>query len=169
MARFSPIIEEVARFAQKGGAVFGICNGFQILLELGLLPGAMLRNRSLHFICKFVTIRVENDSTRFTSQCTAGELLRIPIAHNEGNYYIDAEGLAELETNGQVVFRYASPTGEVADAFNPNGSLNHIAGIVNKAGNVLGLMPHPERASERMLGSEDGKKIFASLIESFRG
>ncbi len=166
MARFSPIMEEVVRFAQKGGAVLGICNGFQILLELGLLPGAMLRNKSLHFICKFVNIRVENDSTRFTSQCEAGETLKIPIAHNEGNYYIDPDGLAELEGNGQVVFRYASPAGEVSERFNPNGSLHNIAGIVNKKGNVLGLMPHPERASESLLGSEDGKKIFGSLIES---
>ncbi len=167
MARFSPIMEEVARFAQKGGAVLGICNGFQILLELGLLPGAMLRNRSLHFICKFVTIRVENSATRFTSQYRTGETLRIPIAHNEGNYTIDPAGLEELEANQQVVFRYASPTGEVTEEFNPNGSLGNIAGIVNKQGNVLGLMPHPERASESLLGSEDGKKIFGSLIESF--
>ncbi len=167
MARFSPIMEEVARFAQKGGAVLGICNGFQILLELGLLPGAMLRNKSLHFICKFVSIRVENRNTRFTSMCKQGETLRIPIAHNEGNFYLDPERLDELEANRQVVFRYASPEGEVSERFNPNGSLNNIAGIVNKQGNVLGLMPHPERASEQLLGSEDGKKIFASLIESF--
>ena len=167
MARFSPIMEEVARFAQKGGAVLGICNGFQILLELGLLPGAMLRNKSLHFICKFVSIRVENRNTRFTSMCKQGETLRIPIAHNEGNFYLDPERLDELEANRQVVFRYASPEGEVSERFNPNGSLNNIAGIINKQGNVLGLMPHPERASEQLLGSEDGKKIFASLIESF--
>ena len=166
MARFSPIMEEVVRFAQRGGAVLGICNGFQILLELGLLPGAMLRNESLHFICKFVSIRVETDSTRFTSQCRTGETLKIPIAHNEGNYYIDPQGLEEIEENGQVVFRYASPAGEISEQFNPNGSLHNIAGIVNKEGNVLGLMPHPERASESLLGSEDGKKIFGSLIES---
>ncbi|NOY78890.1 MAG: phosphoribosylformylglycinamidine synthase subunit PurQ [Calditrichaeota bacterium] len=166
IARFSPIMEELADYAEKGGRLLGICNGFQILLEIGLLPGAMLKNQSLHFICKFVNVRVENANTYFTSTCQTGEVLKIPIAHNEGNYYIDPDGLKTLETNQQVVLRYASPEGDVSLAANPNGSLNNIAGIINKRGNVMGLMPHPERASEALLGSEDGKKIFQSMIRS---
>ncbi|GBD93925.1 phosphoribosylformylglycinamidine synthase 1 [bacterium BMS3Abin05] len=167
IARFSPIVQEIIDYAEKGGRVLGICNGFQVLLEIGLLPGAMLRNKSLHFICKFVHVRVENSDTLFTSACRKKEVLKIPIAHNEGNYYIDSEGLKALEGNNQVVFRYASPEGQITEAHNPNGSLNHIAGIVNRRGNVLGLMPHPERASEALLGSEDGKKIFRSMVQAF--
>jgi len=166
IARFSPIMEELVDYAEKGGKLLGICNGFQILLEIGLLPGAMLKNQSLHFICKFVNVRVENADTYFTSICQTGDVLKIPIAHNEGNYYIDLEGLKALEANHQVVLRYASPEGKVNPSTNPNGSLNNIAGIINKRGNVMGLMPHPERASEALLGSEDGKKIFQSMIRS---
>ncbi len=164
IARFSPIMEEVVNYAENGGRLLGICNGFQILLEIGLLPGAMLKNQSLHFICKFVHVRVENVDTYFTSACQTGDVLKIPIAHNEGNYYIDSEGLKALETNNQVVLRYASAEGDVTPETNPNGSLNNIAGIVNRRGNVMGLMPHPERASEALLGSVDGKKIFQSMI-----
>ncbi len=165
IARFSPIMEELVNYAENGGKLLGICNGFQILLEIGLLPGAMLKNQSLHFICKFVNVRVENANTCFTSMCQAGDVLKIPIAHNEGNYYIDSEGLKALEANNQVVLRYASAEGDVTPEANPNGSLNNIAGIVNRRGNVMGLMPHPERASEALLGSEDGKKIFQSMIQ----
>jgi len=158
IARFSPIMKEVISFAKAGGLVIGICNGFQILLEAGLLPGAMLRNRSLHFICKYVELKVENTDTSFTQKYKKGQILRIPIAHNEGNYYIDAPGLAELKKNDQIVFRYH---GE-----NPNGALDDIAGIVNKERNVLGMMPHPERSSEVELGSTDGRGIFESIVES---
>ena len=160
IARFSPIMKEVVAFAKAGGLVIGICNGFQILLEAGLLPGAMLRNTSLHFICKYVELKVESTDTAFTSKYKKGQILRIPIAHNEGNYFIDEPGLAELKKNDQIVFRYH---GE-----NPNGALDDIAGIVNKERNVLGMMPHPERSSEAELGSTDGRGIFESIVESMR-
>jgi phosphoribosylformylglycinamidine synthase len=156
IARFSPIMEEVIKYAKGGGIVIGICNGFQILLEAGLLPGAMLRNTSLHFICKYVELKVENNTTPFTSDYKPGQKLRIPIAHNEGNYYIDAQGLQSLKDNQQIVFRYTK---------NPNGSIEDIAGIVNKEGNVLGMMPHPERSSEKDLGSSDGYPVFTSLLK----
>jgi phosphoribosylformylglycinamidine synthase I len=167
IARFSPIMKEVVRFAQKGGIVVGICNGFQILCETGLLPGALMRNASLQFVCKHVYVRVETSETRFTSQCARGEVLRIPIAHGEGNYIADNGVLSQLEDNRQVVLRYCERNGAVTDAANPNGSMNNIAGIINERGTVLGLMPHPERASEPILGLTDGRKIFQSLIESF--
>ncbi|HHM23989.1 MAG TPA: phosphoribosylformylglycinamidine synthase subunit PurQ [Bacteroidetes bacterium] len=167
IARFSPIMREVVDFAKKGRPVMGICNGFQILLETGLLPGAMLRNESLRFVCRFVNVRVENANTPFSGRCDEGQVLKIPIAHNEGNYYADPDTLEALEGNGQVVLRYCEANGEVTRAANPNGSLHNIAGIVNRQGNVFGLMPHPERASELLLGSEDGKRIFESIIESF--
>lgn len=167
IARFSPIMQEVIKFAHKGKPVMGICNGFQILLESGLLPGAMEKNKSLRFICKFVNLRVETTRSNYTSRCEKDQILKIPIAHNEGNYYLDAERLAELEGNNQVVLRYCDANGEITEAANPNGSLHNIAGIVNKQGNILGLMPHPERASEKILGSEDGKFIFQSLIDNF--
>jgi len=166
MARFSPIMQEVVHLAQRGGLVLGICNGFQILLEAGLLPGAMLRNQSLRFICRPVYVRVERTNTPFTHICHEGEVLKMPIAHNEGNYYIQPEGLSELEENGQIVLRYCTSDGQVTPEANPNGSMGNIAGIVNRARNVMGLMPHPERASEALLGSEDGKKIFLSMIQS---
>jgi len=168
IARFSPVMGGVKEFAQRGGLVIGICNGFQILLEAGLLPGAMLRNRSLHFICKDVHVRVENAATPFTTACKPGQVLKIPIAHAEGNYYTDPVTLAGLQANAQVVFRYCTPDGKVTSEANPNGSLDSIAGIRNAEGNVLGMMPHPERCAEEVLGNEDGRLIFQSIIESLR-
>lgn len=167
IARFSPIMQEVIKFAKNGRPVIGICNGFQILLESGLLPGAMLKNRSLRFVCKYVYLRVENSDSVYTKNCENQQILKIPIAHNEGNYFLDSEKLEELEANNQVVVRYCNQQGEITDKDNPNGSSNNIAGIINKKGNVFGLMPHPERASELQLGSDDGKYIFQSLIESY--
>ena len=166
MAKLSPLTSAIADFAEKGGMVMGICNGFQILLEAGLLPGAMLPNKSLTFVCEFVHLRVENASTPFTSLCQKGEVLRMPIAHAEGNYTCSPETLSELEANGQIVLRYCSPEGEVSEDYNPNGSVSNIAGICNRSGNVFGLMPHPERASEAILGSTDGIKIFESVVQS---
>ncbi len=165
IARFSPVMNAVRRFAEEGGPVIGICNGFQILLESGLLPGAMIRNRTLHFICRYVHLEVTRNDTPFTLAYAPGDVLRIPIAHNEGNYYADDETLERLEQNNQIVFRYCGPGGERDDRYNPNGACAGIAGIVNERGNVLGMMPHPERASERALGSEDGRALFASLIQ----
>jgi phosphoribosylformylglycinamidine synthase subunit PurQ / glutaminase len=166
IARFSPVMESVRDFAEKGGLVIGICNGFQILVEAGLLPGALVRNKTIHFICKFVNLRVENADTPFTNQCEVGQVLRIPIAHNDGRYFCDKETLKRLERNGQIVFRYCTPDGEVTEEANPNGSVGNIAGIVNEKGNVLGMMPHPERASERLLGSEDGLFIWRSILSA---
>ena len=166
MAKLSPITEAICEFAERGGLVMGICNGFQILLESGLLPGAMLPNKTLSFICRFVHLRVENDQTPFTHLYSKGEVIRVPIAHAEGNYTCSPETLKELEENGQVVVRYSSPEGEVSPEYNPNGSLNNIAGICNRRGNVFGLMPHPERASETILGSVDGLRMFQSIVES---
>jgi len=164
IARFSHIMQEVVKFANRGKLVLGICNGFQILTECGLLPGALMRNENLRFVCKHVYIRTENADTLFTCRLNKGQILRIPIAHGEGNYYIDDDGLKELYDNEQIVFRYCSSTGEVADEYNPNGSLDHIAGIINKNGNVLGMMPHPERAMELLIGSADGQSIFKSIF-----
>ncbi|WP_049153654.1 phosphoribosylformylglycinamidine synthase subunit PurQ [Ligilactobacillus salivarius] len=157
IARFSPIMPAVIEFANNGKPVFGTCNGFQILTEVGLLPGALKRNNSLKFVCKTVELTVENTNTPFTSLYKKGEKINLPIAHADGSYYADEELLAELEENGQVVFRYSKE--------NPNGSLNDIAGITNKQGNVLGMMPHPERAVEMLLGNEDGLRVFKSLLE----
>ena len=157
IARFSPIMPAVIEFAKNGKPVFGTCNGFQILAEVGLLPGALKRNNSLKFVCKTVELTVENTNTPFTSLYKKGEKINLPIAHADGSYYADEELLAELEENGQVVFRYSKE--------NPNGSLNDIAGITNKQGNVLGMMPHPERAVEMLLGNEDGLRVFKSLLE----
>ena len=164
IARFSPIMADVVRFAGGGGTVVGICNGFQVLTEAGLLPGVLLRNRSLRFVCKYIRLRVENAETRFTNAAARGEVLELPIAHGEGNYFGEPETIKRLEENGQVVFRYCNAEGEITDEANPNGSTNNIAGIVNEQGNVLGLMPHPERAAEPILGHTDGRKIFESLI-----
>lgn len=167
IARFSPIMKEVMSFARDGGVVIGICNGFQILCESGLLPGALLRNEGLTFVCKDVNLRVENLNTRFTSECSAGEVLRIPIAHGEGNYFADDKTINMLEHNGQILFRYCTSEGSVTPDSNPNGSINNIAGIMNERGNIMGLMPHPERAADPVLGRIDGQKIFSSIIKSF--
>jgi phosphoribosylformylglycinamidine synthase I len=164
IARFSSIMKEVMDFARDGGVVVGICNGFQILLEAGLLPGAMLRNTSLRFICKFVHIKAEDQKTPFTNRCKKGQVLKIPIAHTDGNYFIPEDGLRRLKENNQIVFRYCDEDGNINPESNPNGSLDGIAGICNPNRNVLGMMPHPERASESMLGSEDGKYIFESIV-----
>ena len=166
VARFSPIMTAVHGFAKDGGLVLGICNGFQILLEAGLLPGAMLRNVGLRFICKFVEVRVERTDTPFTNRFQPGQVIRMPIAHNEGNYTVDRATLKALRHRGQVLLRYCDPDGNTTDAANPNGSMEAIAGITNEAGNVMGLMPHPERASEPELGSVDGRLLFESLINS---
>lgn len=166
IAKFSPVMESVRKFASSGGLVLGICNGFQILCEAGLLPGALMRNRGLKYVCKPVFVRVENAETPFTNQCQSGEVLRIPIGHMEGNYFCDDSTLAELKRNHQIVFRYATPAGEITDSANPNGALENIAGIASPGYNVLGMMPHPERASEPALGSIDGMKIFHSLVNA---
>jgi len=169
IARFSPVMRAVDRFARSGGLVLGICNGFQILLEAGLLPGAMMRNQGLRFLCRQVHIRVENTDTPFTCGARPGQVLKIPIAHMEGNYFCDSATLAELERNRQIIFRYATPDGGVDEhdhEANPNGSLRAIAGISNRERNVVGLMPHPERAVEPALGSADGLVIFRSMVDS---
>ncbi len=167
IARFSPLMREVREFADRGGLVLGICNGFQVLLELGLLPGAMLRNKNLKFLCRYVTLRLENERTRFTHQGRKGQVLRIPIAHFDGNYYAPPETLREIEDHGRVVFRYADAEGRPTEEANVNGSLHNIAGLINARGNVLGMMPHPERAAEPLLGSADGRMIFESMISKF--
>ena len=168
MARFSPIMRAVEAFAAQGGPVLGICNGFQVLLEAGLLPGAMLRNRDLKFHCEHVHIRVEQTDTPFTMACRRGQVLRIPIAHGEGNYFADPDVIAKLEANRQVIFRYTNASGEVVDSANPNGAAAAIAGLCNEARNVVGLMPHPERACEPMLGSADGLAIFESVVQALK-
>ncbi len=164
IAKFSPVMESVKKFAETGGLVLGICNGFQILCETGLLPGALMRNASLKYICKPVHVRVENADTPFTNACIAGEVLRIPIGHMDGNYFCDEATLNELCRESRIVFRYATAAGETTAEANPNGSLDNIAGICNAGRNVLGMMPHPERASEPELGCVDGFKIFQSLV-----
>src|SRR5271167_854499 len=169
IARFSPVMKAVERFARGGGLVLGICNGFQILLEAGLLPGAMMRNSGLRYICRHVHIRVEQTDTPFTNAAKAGQILSVPIAHNDGNYTCDESTLADLEKNHQVVFRYTTPDGSDDAAGNPNGSMNNIAGICSRERNVAGLMLHPERAVESALGSDDGVVIFKSLVEALVG
>jgi phosphoribosylformylglycinamidine synthase len=177
IARYSPVMRSVAAEAERGKLVMGICNGFQILCEARLLPGALIRNRSLHFVCEFLDVRLENFETAFTHAEVAksdgklltartGLLLRMPIAHGEGSYTADEQTLRELNRNNQIVLRYADERGAITDEANPNGSIENIAGIMNRAGNVFGLMPHPERACDPLLGSEDGKLIFQSVIES---
>ncbi|MGE5401537.1 MAG: phosphoribosylformylglycinamidine synthase subunit PurQ [Ignavibacteriales bacterium] len=165
IARFSPIMEKVISFAENGGVVIGICNGFQILLEAGLLPGVMVRNTSLKFICKDVYLSVENKETIFTSSLGDKKIIKIPIAHGEGNYFADEQTLKDLNANGQVVFRYSSPEGVINQEVNWNGSCENIAGIINKRGNVLGMMPHPERACDPVLGKSDGVMLFKSVAE----
>ena len=166
IARFSPVMTAVREFAEAGRPVLGVCNGFQILLECGLLPGAMLRNRDLKFHCEFVNVRVERTDTPFTVLCTEGQVLSLPIAHGEGNYYAPPDVVKELENGGRVVFRYTTPDGDVTDEANPNGSLNSIAGICSAGRNVVGLMPHPERACEFPMGSKDGLLLFESVVKS---
>jgi len=167
IARFSPVMRAVEKFARAGGLVLGICNGFQILCEAGLLPGALVRNAGLRFICRQVHIRVETADTPFTGAAKSGQVLKMPIAHAEGNYFCDQATLAELERNRQIVFRYTTSEGREDSAANPNGSLANIAGICSRERNVMGLMPHPDRSVEAALGSEDGLVIFRSLIQSF--
>jgi phosphoribosylformylglycinamidine synthase I len=166
IARFSPVMRGVEEFAASGKPVLGICNGFQVLVEAGLLPGAMMRNHGLRFLCKDVYLRVENAETPFTRVCQVGQRLHLPIAHNEGAYYADAETLARMEARGQVVLRYCDIEGRVTPEANPNGSTENIAGICSETGTVFGLMPHPERASEPLLGSADGRLLFESLLRS---
>ena len=168
MARFSPIMREVRAFAERGGPVLGICNGFQILLEAGLLPGAMLRNRGLKYRCEHVHIRVEQIDTPFTSAAHAGQVLRIPIGHGEGNYFAPPETVDKLEANRQVVLRYTDRQGQLNDEWNPNGSVGAIASICNERRNVVGMMPHPERACEPLLGDVDGRLIFESIVQTLR-
>ena len=169
IARFSPIMSAVTQFARQGGPVLGICNGFQVLLEAGLLPGAMLRNRDLKFHCEHVSVRTEQTDTPFTLRASRGQVLKLPIAHGEGNYFAEPDVIAALESSGRVVFRYCDANGQVTDASNPNGSLNNIAGICNEERNVVGLMPHPERACELALGSADGRVMFESVISALAG
>jgi phosphoribosylformylglycinamidine synthase subunit PurQ / glutaminase len=169
IARFSPVMKSVEKFAKSGGMVLGICNGFQILCEAGLLPGAMMRNSGLRFVCRHVHIRVEETDTPFTCNATKGQILKIPIAHSDGNYNVDHATLAELEKNRQVIFRYTNTLGTDDEAGNPNGSMHNIAGVCNRERNVMGLMPHPERAVESALDSADGLVIFESMAEALVG
>ena len=166
IARFSPVMGAVKEFASRGGIVLGICNGFQILCEAGLLPGALMRNSNLKFICGHVNVRVEATDTPFTNRCQRGQVLSVPIAHGDGNYFCDASTLAELQGENRILFRYSNESGNATAQANPNGSLDNIAGITNRERNVLGLMPHPERASEGLLGSDDGRIIFYSLADT---
>lgn len=165
IAAFSPLMQEVKDFALNGGLVLGICNGFQVLLELGLLPGAMLRNKNLKFLCQFVHLRVDNEATPFTNKAKKGQVLKIPIAHYDGNFFSPPDTIQEIMTNNQIVLRYSDARGQLSEEANVNGSLESIAGLINSAGNIMGMMPHPERASEALLGSEDGRIIFESIIK----
>ena len=167
IARFSPVMEAVVAFANRGGPVLGICNGFQVLCESGLLPGVLMQNDHLEFRCIWTDLKIENDSTMFTSDGTNGQTLHIPMSHGEGNYQADTATIDRIEGNGQVVLRYADAAGNVTPEINPNGSINNIAGIVNERGNVMGMMPHPEKASEKIIGGDDGNVIFSSMINSF--
>lgn len=166
IARFSPIMKEVVNFANNGGLVIGICNGFQILTEAGLLPGVLMRNKALQFICKDVYIKIENNQTPFTRKYQKNKILKMPIAHADGNYFADTDTIKRLEYNRQIVLRYCDYLGNATNDSNPNGSINNIAGILNEKGNILGMMPHPERVCESILGSEDGKGIFESIIST---
>ena len=167
LARFSPVMRSVVEAAAQGKKILGICNGFQVLTEVGLLPGALVRNKNLHFICARVPLIIEQVDSIWTQDYKPGQVITLPIAHGEGCYYADPETTKKLEEKGQVLFRYSSPTGEIDDSFNPNGSLNNIAGITNEKGNVLGMMPHPERASDHaLLGSIEGKTLFEGLIKN---
>lgn len=164
IARFSPVVNEVIKFANRGGLVIGICNGFQILTEAGLLPGVLMRNKGLKFICKSIYVRVENNQTIFTKAYQKGQILNIPIAHADGNYFTDKDTIKRLEDNNQIILRYSTEDGEITDDANPNGSLSNIAGIINAKGNIFGAMPHPERVCESILGGEDGRGIFEGIL-----
>ncbi|MDF0551704.1 phosphoribosylformylglycinamidine synthase subunit PurQ [Kamptonema sp. UHCC 0994] len=164
IARFSPVMKATVEHAKLGKPVLGICNGFQVLTEAGLLPGALARNAGLNFICDRTPLKVESTNSLWTSAYKSGQIINLPIAHGEGRYYADADTLAELEDNGQILFRYCTSAGKISNAGNPNGSLNNIAGICNRQGNVLGMMPHPERASDPILGKTDGIKLFEGLL-----
>jgi len=164
IAKFSPIMTSIRQHAKEGKLVLGICNGFQILQEVGMLPGVMLRNAGLKFVCQHVHLRVDNDQTPFTKSLHSGQILRIPIAHNEGNFFLPEDQLSNLEKQGQIVLRYCDTEGNITSQANPNGSVGNIAGIKNQQGNVMGLMPHPERATETLLNSEDGRLIFESMM-----
>lgn len=166
IARFSPVMESVLDFAERGGPVIGICNGFQVLCEAGLLPGALVRNEHLEFRCEWVNLKVERTDTLFTSVASEGQLLRVPISHGEGNWQADVETVQKVENQGQVLLRYADDSGLFTDGINPNGSINGIAGLINEEGNILGLMPHPEKACEGLIGGTDGNVLFQSMIES---
>jgi len=166
IARFSPALQATIKHAEAGKLVMGICNGFQVLTEAGLLPGALMRNRDLHFVCDRVPLRVERTDSPWTQNYQPRQIITLPIAHGEGNYYADAETLADLEKHHQILFRYCTPTGEISPAGNPNGSLNNIAGICNRRGNVMGMMPHPERAADPMLGNTEGLSVFKGVLES---
>jgi phosphoribosylformylglycinamidine synthase len=166
IARFSPVMNAVSEFAASGGPVLGICNGFQVLTEAGLLPGALLRNAELSFTCDWVHVRVETDRTPFTHGLDPGTVLRLPIAHGEGRYFVTPDLLKQLEANEQIVFRYTDPQGREDDAHNPNGSTAHIAGVSNERGNIVGLMPHPERAYDRLIGGDDGLQILGAIVRS---
>ncbi len=168
MARFSPIMKEVEEFAERGGMVFGICNGFQVLAEAGLLPGALLRNAGLQYICRDVYLRVERQDTLYTARIKAGSVLKIPVGHGEGCYYAPEEVLRGLEEKRQVVFRYCDAAGSVSAESNPNGSLRAIAGVCNERGNVMGMMPHPDRCAEEILGNAQGRRIFESIVHSWQ-
>jgi phosphoribosylformylglycinamidine synthase len=165
IARFSPIMKAVKKYSDDGGLVLGICNGFQILLEADLLPGVLIKNNCLHFLCRYLYLKVENNSTPYTHLCEKEQVLKIPIAHGEGNYYVDKNTLRELIKNNQIVLRYCDTKGEITPEANPNGSIYNIAAVCNKGGNVLGMMPHPERCVEDCLGSSDGKYIFNSILD----
>jgi phosphoribosylformylglycinamidine synthase len=166
IARFSPIMNSIIQFANNGGYVIGICNGFQVLLEAGLLPGVLLKNTSLKFVCKDVYLKIENNETNFTKGITSDKILKIPIAHSDGNYFIENDTLKELEDKNQIIFKYSSPEGIITKEANPNGSLNNIAGIINKRGNILGIMPHPERSCDPVLKKTDGSLIFKALVNN---
>ncbi len=166
IARFSPVMNEIIKFADSGKPVIGICNGFQILCEANLLPGILLPNNVMEFRCSNTHLKVQNNNSTFTNECNNNQILNIPISHGEGNYFADPDTISELENNNRILFRYSSSNGEISDDFNPNGSVNNIAGIINKKQNVLGMMPHPERSCEKELGSTDGNYIFKSIMKS---
>ena len=167
IAKFSPVMESIKEFSEKGKTVVGICNGFQILCESGILPGVLIRNKDLKFRCEMTNLLVQNTDSCFTNRCDLDQVIQVPISHGEGNYFADNDTLDKLENNNQIIFKYSSSTGDVSDINNPNGSVMNIAGIINRNGNVLGMMPHPERVCDPILGGSDGLKIFGSILDNF--